>query len=91
MAKTYQIIARKWFSKLYGNTYHTVEIYQNNIYIAKSPITYGYGRHYEYTAFGLLQQKGKYPKTKTYSDFTRDIRNNKFIFIEVNVYRRKDL
>lgn len=91
MAKVYQIIARKWFSKLYGNTYHTVEIYQNNVHIAKSPITSGYGRHYEATALEILQQKGKYPKIKTYSDFAKDIRNNKFIFIEVKVYRRKDL
>jgi hypothetical protein len=58
-----QIIGRKWFDRTYGNTYHTVEVYVNNKFIAKSPITYGYGDHFVQTAFEILQEKGIFKKT----------------------------
>ncbi len=40
-----------------GNTYHTVEIYVDGDFIAKSPITYGYEYQYEQTARNILCNK----------------------------------
>lgn len=70
--KTMVIIGRKWFNKVNGNTYHTVEIQLNGEFFCKSKMTYGYGDHWRQTALELLQDKGlvslprPLPTTKKY-------------------------
>ena len=54
---TLEIIARRWFQKSYGNTYHTVTVIVNGEKL-KSGITYGYGTHYLATAAELLKANG---------------------------------
>lgn len=95
------IIARRWFDKKNGNTYHSVEVYDgNNKFIGKNPFEYGYGDHYLQTAHEILQKKGHYPKTderyesgisKDYIKFLDDVRDSKFLVSCTDVGRRKDL
>ena len=54
---TLEIIARRWFQKSYGNTYHTVTVIVNGKEL-RSDITYGYGTHYLTTAAELLKANG---------------------------------
>ena len=59
--KTLDINAREWFDKINGNSYFSAEIVIN--YGTPSerkyflPFQYGYGDHYKYQAFELLQDK----------------------------------
>jgi len=95
------IIARRWFDKRWGNTYHSVEVYDdNNKLIGKNPYEYGYGDQYLQTAHELLQEKRYYPKTderyesgmpKDYIQFLDDIRDGKFVVSCTDVGRKKDL
>lgn len=57
------VIGRKWFSKMCGNTYHSVTVYVDGQCIGRIPYRYGYGSQYEETALELLQQKGYYTDT----------------------------
>ena len=95
------IIARRWFDKKNGNTYHSVEVYgDNNEFIGKNPFEYGYDEHYLQTAHEILQKEGYYPKTdnrlasglgEDYHQFLMDIRDSKFLVSCTDVGRRKDL
>ena len=89
------IIARRWFDKKNGNTYHSVEVYDdNNKLIGKNPFEYGYGDHYLQTAHEILQKEGHYPENgsnEDYHQFIMDIRNGKFLVSCTDVGRRKDL
>ena len=58
------IIGRRWFEKTNGNTYHSVEVYQDNKRIVYVPFAYGYGDQYKQTALGALVQLGLYPATE---------------------------
>jgi hypothetical protein len=64
--KSLFIEARLWFDKTYGNTYHSVRLEANGLSIGQVPMTYGYDRHFEYTAleylkdFGLVSEKTRY-------------------------------
>lgn len=50
--ETLVIRGRRWFQKLYGNTYHTVTVVVNG-HVLKSNIQYGYGTQYLVTAADL--------------------------------------
>lgn len=52
------VIAKRWFQKSYGNTYHRVRVFVNGQEIGTSKITYGYGDHYVQTAMALLKEQG---------------------------------
>lgn len=96
------IIAKRWFQKSYGNTYHSVEVYMGNEFIGREPFQYGYNSQYLQTAFDLLQDKGYFPKTgerlesgcdKDFYDFMIDTRNNPEKYA-INIYDvdcKKDL
>ena len=45
----YEIEVNKWFDKINGNTYHSVNIFSNieNKYIFSSGLCYGYGEQYK--------------------------------------------
>lgn len=55
------IIGRRWFERVNGNTYHSVEIYLNGEMIASNPFNYGYDRQFEQTAIELLEKKYRLP------------------------------
>jgi hypothetical protein len=63
--KTLDINSREWFDKINGNSYFSAEIVIN--YGTPSerkyflPFQYGYGDHYKYQAFELLQDNHEIP------------------------------
>ncbi len=96
------ISARRWFDKVNGNTYHSVDVYANGKHIGRKPFEYGYGEGYLQTAHKILQEKGIYKKTgerlksgmgKDYYEFMQDMRKdrNKFVKIVSDVSKKKDL
>jgi len=102
MEKTIQIIGKRWFDKKNGNTYHSVEVYEDNKFIGKNPFEYGYDEQYIQSAFKILQNAGIYPKTnkrllsglnEDYYNFQQERRSNrdKFLITVSDVSRRKDL
>jgi hypothetical protein len=64
--QTLDINAREWFDKVNGNSYFSAEIVIN--YGTESerkyflPFQYGYGDHYKYQAFELLQENCEFPE-----------------------------
>lgn len=49
-----EIIGNRWFDKVYGNTYHSVQVIINNQDIFYEGFTYGYGNYYEVTASKVI-------------------------------------
>lgn len=58
LVKALTLVARRWFQRGPGNTYHTVDIYIDGEPVHASPITYGYDRQYETTAEQWLRANG---------------------------------
>lgn len=86
----FTIIARRWFQKTYGNTYHSVEVFGDNGLIGRCPFTYGYGEHYLQTAHKILWEAGCCPKD--YHKFTQEVRNKaEYNVVCTDVGRKKDL
>ena len=52
------ISGRRWFQKSYGNTYHSVTLYQDGKPVARLGPHYGYGDHYLQTAVEWLREHG---------------------------------
>ena len=82
-----RIYGRRWFQKLYGNTYHTVTVIVNGEEI-KSRITYGYGTHYLQTAAELLRENGYDVQEDTGKAFSFI---SKYDHSVIDVKRKKDL
>ena len=78
--KNYTILARRWFDKINGNTYHSVKVYVNNKFVDEEKYSYGYGKQYLQTAHELLMKNGFLKKTR-----------DNFIIDCVDVQRKKDL
>lgn len=76
---------RRWFQKLYGNTYHTVKVSVNDETFY-SDITYGYGNHFEQTAIEVLKENGF--DVPEYGAFQRLEGFESYV---IDVTRRKDL
>lgn len=99
------IEGKRWFDKINGNTYHSVNVYVNGKFIGGVPYEYGYGDQYIQTAHTILQETGFYPISnkknrylqsgaqRDYYNFTQDMRNhrNKFVVTIADVGRKKDL
>jgi len=102
MKNNYQIVAKRWLDKKYGNTYHSVKVFKNNQLIGENPFQYGYGDHYQQTAYDILKKK-RAIKVKQgrlssgmdegYYNFIQMQRRNRknFLFSVSDVERRKDL
>jgi len=52
------VIGRRWFERTNGNTYHSSEIYVNNVLVHKIPFTYGYGNQFEWNSWDWLKNNG---------------------------------
>jgi hypothetical protein len=59
--KTITIIGRRWFARLYGNTYCTASIYVDGKHVHNTPRQYGYGDHYAWIARDWLRDNGYLP------------------------------
>ena len=59
-------VARRWFDKVYGNTYHSVRVTRcRDGKIIAHELTYGYGDQYRQTALGIMHRAGWLPKKYT--------------------------
>lgn len=66
--KKIQVYGRRWMD-MYGNTYHSVEVFVNfgmpatvaNTESFYDGFNYGYGNYFEYTALNLLKNNGILP------------------------------
>lgn len=60
--KTIDIIGKKWFDKVNGNTYNSVQVTVNhglnNEFCFSIPFQYGYGDYYQQSALEKLQKMG---------------------------------
>ena len=74
--KLFTVIAKKWFDKVNGNTYHSVRcIRHKDNKIVVGAFQYGYGDHYRQTALEVMF------KAKWFKNFTRPVNlsgENKF-------------
>ena len=58
----FTVIAKKWFDKVNGNTYHSVRCVRckDNAIVVGS-FRYGYGEHYKQTALSFMAEAGWFP------------------------------
>ena len=84
------ILAKKWFDKVNGNTYHTVKVIdlETGETIIKTPITYGYGDHWMQTAYEELVKLGLVDKADR---FNHELNRQRFITEVIDVSRKRDL
>ena len=61
--KKFTVIAKKWFDKVNGNTYHSVRcIRHKDNAVVVGQFQYGYGEHYKQTALYAMLDAGWLPK-----------------------------
>ena len=82
------ISARRWFNRTYGNTYHSVRIYQDGKQIACLPYQYGYGEQWLQTAIDWLRANG-YPDAEYGTLYLREVLGGTYDVCDVQ--RKKDL
>jgi len=84
------VSARRWFSKPYGNTYHSVKVYLDDNLVGFVPFEYGYDSQYLQTAFDVLKKHGHVPHDVDYGYwYMRD--NFQFTESVMDVNRKRDL
>lgn len=91
--KKYLIIGRRWFDRINGNTYHSVEIVEiilgrEDETIATIPMTYGYGDQYKHTAYDELIRLGL---AKEEDRFNHELNRKRFRYECFDVSRKRDL
>ncbi len=59
--KSLTIIGRRWFQKLYGKNYHSVEILVNGNQVHRIPYSYGGGQMYNQNAKRWLEENDYLP------------------------------
>jgi hypothetical protein len=91
----YRVEARRWFQKTYGNTYHSVRIFdEDGNLIACERFTYGYDDQYLQTAYELLKSKGvEFATIKDMNDFLKwsNRQSEGISAFVVDVKRKRDL
>lgn len=80
------IVARRWFDKSYGNTYHSVIVCNDKEVIGKNDFAYGYDDMYLSTAHKILKDA-----KITDLDFLQWRNESNFIHFVSDVCRKKDL
>ena len=93
MKHTIMMSGRRWFDRVNGNTYHSVEVYVDHKFLDRTDFAYGYDDGYRQTGFELLQKHGIYKPDAVYHDMELDKRDfrDAFVFIVTDVGRKKDL
>jgi len=56
--KSIMIVGKRWFDKVYGNTYCSSRVYINGELSFAVPWTYVYGNYYEQKAIEELERRG---------------------------------
>lgn len=54
----FHISGKRWNGNIYGNTYHSVEIFHDGSLIVRLPYQYGYGDQFLQTAIDWLKGNG---------------------------------
>jgi hypothetical protein len=62
------IIAKRWFDKKGGNTYHSCAVIVNGKEIGYNKFTYGYGECYLQTALEILQKNNYFNTREKYNN-----------------------
>jgi hypothetical protein len=83
------IEGRRWFQRTYGNTYHSVRIYQDGKMLACLPFSYGYGDQFLQTAWDWLNQNGYILPAHASTQYLREVMRGTYSVIDVQ--RKKDL
>lgn len=84
------VIARRWFQKSYGNTYHSVEIFADGVQVGTVDFAYGYGEQWLQTAVDWLKINGLAPQDAQYGTaYFREVLNGTYSVQDVK--RKKDL
>lgn len=86
----YIIEVNKWFDKVNGNTYHSVDITQvkNNKLIVSSGLTYGYDEQYKTTSYDELI---KLRLVKEKDRHNHDLNRKRFKFVVNENALKRDL
>lgn len=88
----FHIEGRRWFDKTYGNTYHTVRIFQEGKELVYIPFTYGYGEQYLQTAIDWLIANNLMGLDLHFSPNTRKLREEMGAsWSVIDVTRKRDL
>lgn len=85
------IIAKRWFERVNGNTYHSCKVYVNGDLVGHVPYTYGYGNHWDQTALDILHKAGFYASEECYATNGARVAGDKCIVELSDVKRKKDL
>lgn len=88
------VVGRRWFQKGPGNTYHSAEIYLDDVKVEGIGFAYGYGSQYLDNAFVKLQKDELITPviSENESFLSWAKRNNvKLIYSCTDVQRKKDL
>lgn len=63
MKVKFTVIAKRWFDKVNGNTYHSVRVINNETgKVLTAPLRYGFGEHYRQTALQIMFNAGWIPE-----------------------------
>lgn len=91
---TFFIECRKWFDKVNGNTYHSVQISVGGKVVRTIGMTYGYGSAWEQTACSALKEMGYIPNNDSHcfyiSQFA-DYAGKKNVYSTVSTGLKRDL
>ena len=88
MKNNYVFLVKKWFDKVNGNTYHSVEYHDFNTgKTITSGRVYGYEDHYKLTAYAMMVKQG-YSMAHSPKEFWD---NNSIHYHVVEVPRKRDL
>jgi len=87
------VVGKRWFDRINGNTYHSVEVYVDGDLVGYIPLEYGYDSAYEQTALNLLKEKHANIKGLYCCSVLWHLRDkgHKIINIVSDVARKKDL
>jgi len=96
--KVLHIHGKRWFERVNGNTYHSVNVWIDGKHVYYQPFKYGYGEQYKGTAQTWLKENGHLPGLEQYPHGGSESlwryceRNNIALVSEVtDVSRKKDL
>lgn len=85
------VIAKRWFERVNGNTYHSCVVYVNGDLIGEESFTYGYGSHYIQTAREILEKIYSTPIEENQPLWKLKEFGIKLIDSVTDVARKKDL
>lgn len=60
------VFGKRWFDRVNGNTYYSVDAYVNGKHVGRIDYGYGYGDEYLQAATSMLARKGYLPGIETY-------------------------